>query len=77
MQKHIVGLSKSTKIETAIKLIERSSVSILPVIEGERLVGLVTREELEAVSSDIYKEGEVGDVMIKKFKFVCEKDKYR
>ncbi len=74
MQKHVVGLSKSTKIEAAVKLIERSSVSILPVIEGGKLIGLLTREEVEAVSSDIYKEGKVGDIMVKSFKFVEQDD---
>lgn len=72
MQKHIVGVSKSTRVEAAVKLIERSSVFILPVMDGERLVGLLTRSEVDALSSDIYKEGKVGEIMIKDFKFVEE-----
>jgi CBS domain-containing protein len=47
MQSHIVGVTRSTKLDAAIKLMERSSVSLLPVMHCGKLVGTVTMEEIK------------------------------
>lgn len=48
MQTHIVGVSMTTKLGAALKLVERSKVNLLPILHGGRLVGVLTREEIEA-----------------------------
>ena len=47
MQTHIVAVSKDTTVGTAIQLMEKSAVSLLPVLYGGKLVGVVTKKELE------------------------------
>lgn len=47
MQTHIVGVAKSTKLSAALKLMEKSAVSLLPVIYGGKLIGTITKREIE------------------------------
>ncbi|MDE1762511.1 MAG: CBS domain-containing protein [Candidatus Micrarchaeota archaeon] len=47
MQTHIVGVAKSTKLQAAMRLMERSAVPLLPVLYGGTLIGTLTREEIE------------------------------
>ncbi|MDE1846386.1 MAG: CBS domain-containing protein [Candidatus Micrarchaeota archaeon] len=51
MQTHIVGVAKSAKLGAAAKLMERSAVSLLPVIYGSRLIGTITKKEIERAHS--------------------------
>jgi CBS domain-containing protein len=46
MESHLVSVSPSTTKKTALKLIEESNISLLPVVEDQRLVGVVTEEQL-------------------------------
>ncbi len=59
MQKHFVGVSKTTTIASALKLSTSAKVDLMPVLDGQRLCGIVVSADLGA-----HKEpGSVGDVM--------------
>ncbi len=49
MHRHIVGVSSITTIAAALSLAESAKVSLLPVIEGSRLVGIVHIKDLKAL----------------------------
>ncbi|MDE1762201.1 MAG: CBS domain-containing protein [Candidatus Micrarchaeota archaeon] len=52
MQSLIVGVAKSTKLGSALKLMDRSAVSLVPVVYGGKLIGTITRHELaKAIAS--------------------------
>lgn len=52
MQKHFVGVSRTTKIASALRLATSARVDIMPVVEDTRLYGIVTTAELEKNSQD-------------------------
>ena len=53
MQKHVVGISISAKVSTALMIMRHARVSIAPVLDEGRLVGLITREiVIEKSNSD-------------------------
>lgn len=70
MQTHIVGVAKSTKLSSALKLIESSAVSTLPVIYGGKLIGTISKKEIEKESqkADLQKIP-VEKIMKDKFDF--------
>ncbi len=45
MQTHIVAVNANASVGTAIKLMDNAGVSALPVLNGSRLAGILTREE--------------------------------
>jgi CBS domain-containing protein len=47
MSKQIVAVSKNASLGSAIKLMRRAHVSVLPVLEGTTLSGLIGMEEAE------------------------------
>lgn len=47
MHKHIVGISKSTKADAALRLAEASKVELIPVLEGQKLCGIVMIDDLQ------------------------------
>ena len=58
MSRQVVAVSKSTSVGSARKLMERARVSVLPVLEGDRLVGVITSGEIEEEDA----EKKVGSV---------------
>ncbi|MGC8676383.1 MAG: CBS domain-containing protein [Candidatus Micrarchaeia archaeon] len=48
MQRHVLAVNASASVGTAIKLMSNARVSILPVLNGSRLVGILTKKEAEA-----------------------------
>ena len=72
MQTHIVGVAKSTKLSSALKLMERSAVSLLPVIYGSKLIGTITRKEIGKAQSlrQSLEKTSVEKVMRDDFSFV-------
>lgn len=70
MQTHIVGVAKSTKLSSALKLMESSAVSSLPVIYGGKLIGTISKKEIERESqkADVQKIP-VEKIMKDKFDF--------
>jgi len=65
--KYLVSVSPNTSADTALELLKKSNLSIVPVIDKEKLVGTVTHKDLEKNQS-----GTVKKAMLKPF-FV-EKD---
>jgi len=72
MQTHIVGVAKSTKLQAAMKLMERSAVPLLPVLYGGTLIGTLTRDEIEKAirSGSEIETTPVERVMKKNFSYV-------
>ena len=62
MQKQFVGVSRTTKVDSAHKLAEVAKVDLMPVVEDERLCGIITSANLE---KNLGKGSEVGKVMDK------------
>ena len=60
MQKHFVGVSRTTKTASALKLAETAKVDLMPVVEDERLYGVVTSASLER---NLGEGSEVGRIM--------------
>lgn len=54
--KHIVSVSPDTKVTTALKLSENSNLSLLPVLEDGRLIGIVNDYNLKDASNDTIKK---------------------
>ncbi|MEM0147169.1 MAG: CBS domain-containing protein [Candidatus Micrarchaeaceae archaeon] len=48
MQRPVLAVSASASIGTALKLMENAHVSILPVLSGTRLVGVITKKDADA-----------------------------
>ncbi len=48
MQTHIVAVNANASIGTAIKLMSNAHVPLLPVLNGSRLAGILTKEEAQA-----------------------------
>ncbi|MDE1823649.1 MAG: CBS domain-containing protein, partial [Candidatus Micrarchaeota archaeon] len=72
MERHIVGVSKNSKVCSVLKLMQSSRVSVMPVLEDGLLVGIVTRKRIEEYSEP---HSTVGEVMSKPI-CVEEKDGY-
>ncbi|MGI0141447.1 MAG: CBS domain-containing protein [Candidatus Micrarchaeales archaeon] len=72
IQTHIVGVSRSTKIAAAMKVMERSAVPALPILHGSTLVGTVTRVEIEKAirAGREIETTTIDKIMKKNFKFV-------
>jgi CBS domain-containing protein len=49
MNPHLVSVSPATKTKTALKLLEDSNISLIPVISDSRLVGIVKSDDLRGV----------------------------
>ena len=60
MQKQFVGVSRTTKAGSALKLAEAAKVDLMPVVEDERLCGIITSANLEKKLGD---GAEVGKIM--------------
>lgn len=50
---HVVSVSVSTSAKAALKLLEDSNLSLAPVLEDGRLVGIVTSEQLKEKANGI------------------------
>ncbi|MDE1851863.1 MAG: CBS domain-containing protein [Candidatus Micrarchaeota archaeon] len=72
MERHIVGVSRSAKIGSVLKLMQTSRVSVMPVLEDGHLVGMVTRKCIE---TDNGSHSVIGDIMSKPI-FVEENDSH-
>jgi CBS domain-containing protein len=60
MQKHFVGVSRTTTIASALRLSASARVDLMPVLDGERLCGVVTSA---ALGEHRESGGNVGEVM--------------
>ena len=62
MQKQFVGVSRTTKTTSALKLAEAAKVDLMPVLEDEKLYGIITTTNLEI---NACKDSNVGKIMDK------------
>ncbi len=46
LQRGLVAISESAKVASALELLKRSGVPLLPVLEKNRLVGMISEEDL-------------------------------
>jgi acetoin utilization protein AcuB len=66
MEKRLITIDRGTTIPEAISLMKRHSIRHLPVVEGERLVGLVTEGDMRQVFvASLIEDLTIDDVMIK------------
>ncbi|MEM3554337.1 MAG: CBS domain-containing protein [Candidatus Micrarchaeaceae archaeon] len=66
MHKHIVGVAPETKLYTALRLTKNSAVAVLPVLKNGRLVGILTKKDIEnALANGISDDTAVGTMMKK------------
>jgi CBS domain-containing protein len=61
IQSHIVSISPTTKVHSALRLLETSNLSLLPVIDENRLVGIVTGELLR---ENVEPQIDIGSIMM-------------
>ncbi len=47
MQRHFVGVSRTTTVASALKLASSAKVDLMPVLDGQRLCGLAITADLE------------------------------
>lgn len=47
MHKHVVAVSRSTSLGSAVKLMKKSRINVVPVLDGNELAGVLTLEEAE------------------------------
>ena len=59
MKRELVTIAPETSIFEALHMMRRHRVSCLPVVENERLVGIITAYDFLALSAEII-EGEWG-----------------
>lgn len=65
MEKHMVAVSKSTSVGSAMELMKRAHVSVLPVLEGTTLAGVLTMAEAERQGDRWGKEKMVSDLSLR------------
>lgn len=66
MEKKLITIGRETTIQDAISLMKKHSIRHLPVLEGERLIGLVTDGDMRQVFvASLIEELSIDDVMIK------------
>jgi CBS domain-containing protein len=65
MNKHIVAVSKITSVGTAIQLMKRSRVSVVPVLDGKVLFGVLTMDEAERQIERWGDERNVGSMRLR------------
>lgn len=73
MERHMVGVSRNSRIASVLKLMQTSKVSVMPVLEEGHLVGIVTRKCIE---TDNGAHSAIGDIMSKPI-FVEESDSHQ
>lgn len=66
MEKQLITISKETTIQEAIALMKKHSIRHLPVVEGKRLIGLVTEGDMrQAFVASLIEDLSIDDLMIK------------
>lgn len=66
MEKKLITINRETTIQDAISLMKKHSIRHLPVLEGERLIGLVTDGDMRQVFvASLIEDLDIDDVMIK------------
>lgn len=65
MSKHVVAVSKISSVSTAIELMKRSRVSVVPVLDGKLLFGVLTMEEAERQLGRWGDERNVGSMRLR------------
>ncbi len=63
MSKHIIGVAPSTKLSAALRLMEANHVSLLPVVDRGRLVGLLQSKDINEAHVELSNELRVKDAM--------------
>lgn len=65
MVKKLVTIAKNSSIREAIELMKKHSIRHLPVVDGSRLIGLVTQGDLrQAIIPSMLEEISLKDIMI-------------
>lgn len=86
MTREVVTVSKKTRLKEAEKLMKNKGVRHIPVVDGDKLVGILSLNDLlrlsfvdsygyeedEAIDTAIYQMLRVGQVMVEKPKTVLE-----
>ncbi|ENN96829.1 inosine-5'-monophosphate dehydrogenase [Methanocaldococcus villosus KIN24-T80] len=67
--KDVIVISPEETVKTAINLMETYSISGLPVVDGEKLVGIITHRDVKAIKD---KDKKVKDVMTKDIVYAKE-----
>ena len=66
MEKKLITIDMETTIQDAVSLMKKHSIRHLPVLEGKRLVGLVTDGDMRQIFvASLIEELAIDDVMIK------------
>jgi len=60
MQKNVLSVTPDTTIEAAAILGQSKGVGTLPVVEGDRVVGVITTTDLYRILTDVLGFGEAG-----------------
>ena len=60
MERHLVGVSRTTKVAVALKLCHSAKVNLMPVLEDNMLCGIVFEADLEAHR---YSNTDAGKIM--------------
>ncbi len=72
MHKDIVGVASSAQLKTALSLMKLHRVSLVPVLEGSKLVGILTREKAEKKLSELGDNAKVNEAMEAPFAYATE-----
>ncbi|MDE1855324.1 MAG: CBS domain-containing protein [Candidatus Micrarchaeota archaeon] len=67
MQSHIVSATKDTRLGSAAKLMKAAHVSVLPVLDGERLFGVIDSAQAERELGRWGEEKRLGELRLKMF----------
>ena len=65
MDSHMVAVSKISSVSAAIELMKRSRVSLVPVLDGKRLFGVLTMKEAERQLERWGDERNVGSMRLR------------
>ena len=75
MTKPVITINSDTSIQSAVLLMKEHSIRHLPVVRGERFVGLITQSDLRGlIIPSMYGEIDIKDVMVTKPITVCSGD---
>ncbi|MGC8587140.1 MAG: CBS domain-containing protein [Candidatus Micrarchaeia archaeon] len=63
MHKHIVGVAPTTRLYAAARLLNVSKVPLMPVLENDVLVGIVTRNAIEKALKEEPDDTQISKIM--------------
>ena len=65
MEKHMVAVSRSASVGAAMRLMKRSHVTVLPVLDGTTLSGVLTMSEAERQAERWGETKDLGDMNLR------------